>query len=159
MNIVKSITKRMRKNKAKKFIKDEENKRLLDIGCGDRSFINSFKKLQVIGIDKKLGYDVEKGLKFKDESFDYVTLLAVIEHISEPRKLLSECRRVLKKNGLLIITTPIKQAEKFIKLYHWGEIDHKNYFNKGDFTSLNGFKLIEYSTFEFGLNQLIILKK
>lgn len=157
MNIIKPITKRIRAFKAKKFIEDKQDKKLLDIGCNDRFFINSFKKLKVDGIDIKYGQDAEQGLDYKDNSFDYVTMLAVIEHFNNHNKVISECYRVLKNNGLMIITTPFKKAEIFIKIYH--KLDHKRYFIKKDFENLKGFELIHYSIFEFRLNQLVVLKK
>ena len=159
MNIVKFITKKMRSNQAKVFINDREDKNLLDIGCGDSSFIKSFKNLDVIGIDKIYGQNVENGLSYKENYFDYVTMLAVIEHLSNYNKIIKECYRVIKKDGLLILTTPFERAEKFMKLYTNKPLEHKKYFTKKDFENLNGFKLVHYSTFEFGLNQLIVLRK
>ncbi|MEN4006026.1 MAG: class I SAM-dependent methyltransferase [Methanobacteriaceae archaeon] len=44
---------------------------------------------------------------FEDGSFDVVLFLDVIEHLhNSPKKVLKEIRRVLKKNGITILTTP-----------------------------------------------------
>lgn len=43
---------------------------------------------------------------FPDEHFDVVTMTDVFEHISEPRAMLSEVRRILKADGVLFIKVP-----------------------------------------------------
>ncbi len=43
---------------------------------------------------------------FKDNTFDYVLLLEVFEHLFTPYSVLKEIRRILKKKGVLIITYP-----------------------------------------------------
>jgi SAM-dependent methyltransferase len=44
-------------------------------------------------------------LPFADESFDYVLLLSVLEHVHDWRKTLAEAVRVLNRNGVLFATT------------------------------------------------------
>jgi len=44
--------------------------------------------------------------KFKDSEFDAVIMLHVIEHLKNPNIELSEIKRILKPDGLLIIETP-----------------------------------------------------
>jgi SAM-dependent methyltransferase len=46
-------------------------------------------------------------LTFGDETFDIVVALDVLEHISEPWNAISEINRVLKTNGIAVITIPI----------------------------------------------------
>lgn len=45
-------------------------------------------------------------LPFAADSFDAVYCAEVIEHLLDPAAMVAECRRVLKKSGLLFITTP-----------------------------------------------------
>lgn len=45
-------------------------------------------------------------LPYSDNSFDLVTCSEVIEHVENYRQVLREAKRVLKKGGLLILTTP-----------------------------------------------------
>ena len=107
----------------------------LDIGCGTGHNLAFFKELglKATGIDvsepmldiaaRKLGTDVElhwghaEELPFDDDSFDIVTLITVLEFVSEPTKALKEAARVargriylgiLNKTSLLGITRRVK---------------------------------------------------
>ena len=51
-------------------------------------------------------------LPFDDESFDLSVALEIFEHIDNPEKLLYELKRVTKKNGRIILSTP---NEAFVK--------------------------------------------
>ena len=48
-------------------------------------------------------------MPFSDEYFDVVVSFETIEHLKNYRRFLDECRRVLKKDGLFICSTPNKQ--------------------------------------------------
>lgn len=97
-------------------------KKILDIGCGDGSFIIRFKKYcEVFGVDvsrraikiaKEAGIDAytvdvscEK-LPFEDEYFDIVYMGDVIEHLVNPDFAINEAARVIKSNGFLVLSTP-----------------------------------------------------
>jgi ubiquinone/menaquinone biosynthesis C-methylase UbiE len=106
-------------------LKGTEN--ILDIGCGSGTFVKrlaqKYKKAKFCGADaseavikfanktntkKNLRFvsaPIEK-LPFKDNSFDSVIVSHLIEHIKEPKKALKEVKRVLKKKGILFLTTP-----------------------------------------------------
>jgi SAM-dependent methyltransferase len=45
-------------------------------------------------------------LPFPDETFDALVSLQVIEHLTSPREFVTECVRVLRPGGLLLIATP-----------------------------------------------------
>ncbi len=50
--------------------------------------------------------DVTKMLGFKPNSFDAIVAFELIEHLGFVDMFLEECARVLKKGGLLILSTP-----------------------------------------------------
>lgn len=166
--ILREYIKQKRINVAKEYVEDSNLMSLLDIGCDDKYFLNQFKNIQTTGIDKSLGHYVEKELHFEDSSFNYVTMLAVIEHLEHPKEIIQECARVLKKKGLLIITVPL---DNFIfdflhnTLYSKDELEveglHIQSFNKKNMNSMLNpdFNLKKYKLFELGLNQLFVYEK
>jgi 2-polyprenyl-3-methyl-5-hydroxy-6-metoxy-1,4-benzoquinol methylase len=99
-----------------------ERGRLLDVGCGNGTFLARMKDLgwQCAGIEtdevaarfarEHFGLDVQpgtlRGAALPDAGFDVITLSHVIEHVHSPNDLLLECRRLLRPGGRLIVLTP-----------------------------------------------------
>jgi len=105
--------------------------RILDIGCGKgsvlRYFATNIKKeldvnnIEIYGIDvvNDFSMDIEKigakfykcdvsfeSLPFPNNYFDLILSFEVIEHLLVPENFLKEGHRVLKDNGIMIITSP-----------------------------------------------------
>jgi 2-polyprenyl-3-methyl-5-hydroxy-6-metoxy-1,4-benzoquinol methylase len=59
---------------------------------------------EAFGLNVRAGLLEQAG--FGDASFDVVTLVDVLEHVSDPASLLREIRRVLKDDGVLFIKVP-----------------------------------------------------
>ena len=83
--------------------------KILDLGCGENKVPNS------IGLDNVQlpGVDVEHDLlnfpyPFENESIDKIYLRHVIEHFAfeNINFIMNECNRILKNDGLLVITVP-----------------------------------------------------
>ena len=106
--VILPITRYMRAVNTERYM--EPAGRHLDIGCGDGYFLRRSKCEQRYGLDRLLGDEVIDKLDFSDSYFDYVTMLAVIEHLSQPEDIFKEVWRVLKTGGRFIITTPRKSA-------------------------------------------------
>lgn len=49
-------------------------------------------------------------LPFKDNSFDVVLFLEILEHLREPVPVLEEIKRIKKKEGILVLSTPHKYS-------------------------------------------------
>jgi SAM-dependent methyltransferase len=160
--IVLPITRWLRAINAEKYIDRNTgpNQRLLDIGCGDGYFLKRSNCEERIGLDKRLGDEITDALDFQDNYFDYVTMLAVIEHIKDPLTLMKEVHRVLKPGGRFIMTTPKEAAEFLIHLYVRDiEEEHEIYFDHDSMkVMVEGlFEVTDYRTFILGLNQVFCL--
>jgi SAM-dependent methyltransferase len=59
-------------------------------------------------------------LPFQDASFDVVLLLDTIEHVNRPRRLGSEVMRILRPNGVCVVTTPARSRYLFRRDPHYG---------------------------------------
>lgn len=114
----------------------------LDIGCGRN------KEPGAIGVDVNRNSDADiiaegdKLLTIKDNSQDFIVSRHSIEHFHNPFKLLAEWRRVLKKDGVLCITTPDGGRYPSIEV----DGDHKHQYTRDtmmDILKFAGFKLIE----------------
>lgn len=108
-------------------------KRLFEIGVGAGRFLAECRKrgAQVDGLDFSL-HTVSTAKKFFDlevrccsvetaqevpaGAYDYVCAFEVIEHVPKPKEFLSLVKRILKKDGLAVITTP--NFEIFKKMHN-----------------------------------------
>lgn len=96
--------------------------KILDVGCASGHITEKIAKLfpnsQVFGLDAyeqavKLGKKLHQGiylkvgdvhkLPFRDETFDLITCIETLEHLENPEKALLEIKRVLKKNGKVLV--------------------------------------------------------
>lgn len=86
--------------------------KLLDIGCGNKPYKSIFEKKidSYIGIDKEGEYaDIKEDflkIVFKESSFETILLTQVLEHVNNPVVFLKKVNKVLKKDGVLIMTVP-----------------------------------------------------
>lgn len=117
-------------------------RRVLEIGCGNGATLEDLQKrgYECEGVeifDDARMTAMERGvsvtaaraekLPYPDASFDIVLMLDVLEHIEDDRAALTEARRVLKKDGLIVLFVPA-----FMSL--WGRQDeisqHKRRYTK-----------------------------
>jgi 2-polyprenyl-3-methyl-5-hydroxy-6-metoxy-1,4-benzoquinol methylase len=97
--------------------------RLLDVGCATGNFLDRMRKRgnwQVWGVEvnedaaryaqERFGLDIFIGevceASYPARYFDAVTLWDVLEHLHDPLGTLKEIRRVLKDDGVLILSVP-----------------------------------------------------
>ncbi len=109
-------------NWAKKIMMGRRYTNCLDVGCASGFMISEISKLNAkakyFGVDsypKAIQYAQKKyphinfrtsqadKLPFKDNFFDLIICYETIEHVVRPLKVLQEMKRVLKKDGTLIL--------------------------------------------------------
>lgn len=172
--------------------KDRNGGKLLDIGCGRYPlFLARFPFAVKFGLDKDphpvnpavvsgqsltlLTQDLESrgDLPFEAESFDVVLMLAVLEHIAPDKLpvLLKDIHRILKKEGLYVVTTPASWTDPLLTLMSrvgllsGEEIrEHKKTYDRAGLKErlhTGGFHKedIQVGTFEWGMNLWAVAKK
>jgi SAM-dependent methyltransferase len=97
--------------------------RLLDVGCGDKPYETIFRPYvtEYIGIEHEDSFPHTSAsaaarrpdlyyrgsvLPFPDHSFDTVLSVQVLEHTPHPQLLVDEMARVLRKDGVLVLSAP-----------------------------------------------------
>lgn len=116
--------------------------RLLDIGCGNGSFLQAFRQTfshwQMVGaeLDDRNRALVEsipgvlrlhtKPLSELSESFDLVVMVHTLEHIPSPVNFLASIKELLNSTGMLIIQVPDLKASAFDLLI----ADHCTHFSQ-----------------------------
>ena len=134
----------------------DEEKKVLDIGCGNGSFLarvanagwtvcgiepdeKAVDRCRMKGLNVMTG-GMEKLARFSANTFDWVTLSHVIEHVHDPRMLLLETLRVLKPGGLLWLETPNIQSKGHRKYgVYWRGLEvprHLVIFNRSSLSGL-----------------------
>jgi SAM-dependent methyltransferase len=114
--------------------------RVLDIGCGDGSFLMALAQRgwEIFGTElsepiaatarKRLGERVRVGpideIGFAEASFDLVTFWHVLEHLANPGLVLSEARRLVRTDGRVVVAVPnIESLQASIFKEDWLHLD------------------------------------
>lgn len=118
---------------------------VLDAGCGNGNYVIDEYRKQ---IKKAVGIDISKEsvkknicldeivignlekMPFKNNSFDAVLSLWVIEHLKNPAKVFSEVFRVLKPGGTFFFVTPYKYSYILIGKNIFGKTLNKLFLSK-----------------------------
>ena len=95
--------------------------KLIDVGCGIGYFLEEAKKRgwevygteftdEAIKICEAKGINMQKGVlspeDFDPNSFDVITSFEVLEHINNPQEEINNFHKILRKGGLVYLTTP-----------------------------------------------------
>lgn len=126
------------------------SKKVLDVACGEGygSFLLANDASVVVGVDistesvlhaqekyKKNNLSYVQGsatnLPFQEASFDVVVSFETIEHLYEQEEMIKEIKRVLKNDGVLIISSPNRpvysEASGEYNEFHVKELDYEEF--------------------------------
>jgi SAM-dependent methyltransferase len=131
-----------------KSVKTYAKGRVLDIGCGNKPYLEMFagKITEYIGCDivqsseKKVDVLCEAtNIPLPDQGFDTVFSTQTLEHVAEHQKLLDEAYRLLKPGGHIIISAPLywHLHEEPYDFFRFTKYGFEHIFNKA------GFKTVE----------------
>lgn len=135
---------------------------VLDFG-GNRGELRKF----VRGDYLLVNYDYSA---MSNARYDTIVCLAVIEHIdmTEVFKIFCKFKNILKKKGIIFLTTPTKAAKPILEFMAFMKIidkasivEHRHYWSKKEIYALaekNGLIIKKYKKFQLGFNQLAVLE-
>lgn len=119
--------------------------KVLDLGSGDRFLKNEFEYRGLTYKDydiNDINFDKDK-FNDEDNAFDLIVCLAVLEHLENPNLFLNECKRVLKDNCFLYLSTP---NWKYSKNIFWNDTTHVKPYTETSLKSIlisEGFRNVE----------------
>jgi SAM-dependent methyltransferase len=154
------------------------NGRILDVGCGSGALAELVDSASYVGIEvdeisvnkAKQSYPrhfFQNTLPPVAEKFDTVVSLAVIEHVSDPAAFLNSLSQYLKSSkAQIVITTPHPSVDWLhdigasVGLFskHANE-EHEDLLDEEKLRATGfaaGLRLVSYSRFLFGANQLAV---
>ncbi len=102
------------------YLRPRPEEKILDLGCSQGFYVKELEKYTkgIFGVDNdrcaiektvssKTKYGDALKLDFKENTFDKIYSLNVIEHIPDLEKFFSEINRVLKPGGIFILAYPL----------------------------------------------------
>ncbi len=127
--------------------------KLLDVGAGSGMLVEEAIRAgyQAEGIEPSkhlqqnalaLGLPVHQGTFPHQKTpgpYDVITLIDVLEHVTNPLELMTDLRKALKKDGMLVLVTPdVRSFMPRLLKYRWWHyrVAHVGYFNKKNLSIL-----------------------
>jgi len=136
----------------------EKNPRVLIIGAGSigqgMQPLYDSSQIEIVAFDVYASKHIQfiadaHSIPFENDAFDAVIIQAVLEHVLEPSKVVSEIYRVLKKKGMVYSETP------FLQHVHEGAYDFTRFTESGHRYLFKHFSLIKSGASAGGGTQLI----
>lgn len=141
-------------------------RKVLDVPCGAGAFTKRLldRGVRVVAADCQnilqtggadfARVDMNERLPFAEDEFDAVVCIDGIEHINRPFDFIDECRRITRRGGVLIISTPNLMALRsrwrwLLTGFHQGE---KIPLNESRPTPLHHVSLVSFTDLRYRLH-------
>jgi SAM-dependent methyltransferase len=128
--------------------------KFLDIGSSNSAFVHAARDRGFDGIGIEMGLNIGddsvtvraniKDANFAENTFDFITLHDVIEHIVDPVVTLKKIKHIGRSGGILVIDLPNYWTQE--GRHHWRPVQHLWYWNKDqmcDVLTNIGFSIIK----------------
>lgn len=135
----------------------------LDIACGDNRLARSIcggVGILNYGHANLLVKDLTH-LPFSAETFQSVSIVASLNYFNSIEGILCECARVLKPDGILIVTLINPYIGKIWHFFRESWVRHPGFSaaQLADLAKTSGLRITRKSKFMMGMNNLYLLKK
>lgn len=125
---------------AKHIIRNEikgKNVVALNLGSGNSDFGNDLLNVDLLPYQNvDIICDIEN-IPFKDNSVDYIINIAVLEHVPNPQRVISEIYRILKPGGKIYCFIP------FMQPFHASPYDFQRFTYEGMKHQFKDFKILK----------------
>ena len=163
-----------------------EGERVLDYGCGRARLLRKLgDNVLYTGVDhdptlvsylskrfpraKFLCANLEDPGAFNGDTFDSVSMLAVMEHLASPQQVVDRAASLLRPGGVLVVTTPHPSFDRLLHvasgvgiLDRHADEDHEGLLSSAELERLcrnAGFRPETRYRFLLGGNQLLVARK
>jgi len=154
------LTRKITRPRLRAFLQQYANEgRVLDVGCGAASYRDLFPQTTTLDIAARDGVkvdiiaDAHDLSQIPDASFDIVLCTEVLEHLHTPERAIAEFRRVLKPQGLLLLST------RFIFPLHDVPGDYYRFTKYGLRHLLKDFQILELTEEASTVETLAVLEQ
>ncbi len=140
------------------YFPEDKNIHILDAGCGDGRYSDYLKKKGYVNIcavdlfercsNMAVEYQTASvdALPFVDNSVDFIFSNSVIYYVEPPIKALIEFNRILKSNGILMITAHTKWS-----LFTFLRVIKRDLLNRSNMSYLSGVKFYSANYYQDAL--------
>ena len=160
-NILDQIISNFRSREIRKNF-DLKNKKILDFGCGpnfkdlEKRYSSCSKVTLIDKIGEPFNNDKIEFINFNNdleyldnkiifEDYDFIFLLAIIEHLEKPEDVIKILKKKISDNGVLFITAPGKKSKWILEFLAYklklinAELirEHKRYYDKFEYEKLS----------------------
>lgn len=160
--------------------------KVLDLGCGKATLLRYLPHdATYTGVEKSpqqveelrrryperrfLVADLDTGLPDLQEDYDTILLLAVLEHLKNPREVVERCHDLLAPGGKMILSVPTRLGEfahralAALRLVN-PEVAHAHLWRFDARSLLEVFQgleseVVEHHLFQLGCNRLLVYRK